>query len=319
MKKSIFCFLSILLVLKVSSLYPASGENPSSKTFPAKKVVEINTSSGDCIIKGGAVDKITVDLEVKVEPADAFNPEFLERADRLIINEKWYGRSHGSVIWKITVPVKTEIELETASGDISLEGLTSDVEIQTASGDVTVEQYKGGLELETASGDIILTGCEGEFEISSASGDINISRIEGNIELSSASGDIDIEDSQGGFELETASGDIQAIRLDMQSASEFSAASGDIEIVLSNSPANSLSLSSASGDIILDYNGNPLKGRFEFTTRRHRGEIDAPVTFDKEETSEAHGKEYVKKTFTASGNEPLITLETVSGQITLRK
>ena len=319
MKKSIFCFLSLLLLLKVTSLYPAPGENLSSKTFPAKKVVEINTSSGDCIIKAGAADKITVDLEVKVEPADAFKPEILERGDRLVINEKWYGRSHGSVIWTITVPAKTEIELETASGNISLEGLSANLEISSASGDVTVEKCQGDLELETASGDLIFSNCEGDFEISSASGDINISKIKGDIELSTASGDIDIEDSQGAFELETASGDIQAVRLDMQSASEFSTASGDIELVLSGSPVNSLSLSSASGDVILDYNGNPLKGRFEFTTRRHRGEIDAPVTFEKEETSGEHGEEYVKKIFTASGNEPLITLETASGKITLRK
>jgi DUF4097 and DUF4098 domain-containing protein YvlB len=319
MKKSIFCFLFILLMLMVTSLYPATGENPSSKTFPAKKAVEINTTSGDCIIKGGAADKITVDLEVKVEPADAFKPEILERGDRLVINEKWYGRSHGSVIWKITVPVKTDIDFETASGDISLEGLSANLEISTASGDVTIEKCQGDFELETASGDIILTDCEGPFEISAASGDINVSNVKGELEVSTASGDIDIEDSQGTFEVETASGDIQTARLEMKSVSEFSTASGEIEIVLSSSPVNSLSLSTASGDIVLDYNGNPLKGRFEFIARRDRGKIDAPVTFEKEETFEKHGKVYVKKIYTVSGNEPLIILETASGEIRLRK
>jgi len=319
MRKFILSILIMVWFLNVSSLYSAQLPDETSKTFPAKKAVEISTASGDCIIKTGAVDKITVDLKAQVEPADAFKPEILERGDRLVIKERWSGSSRGSVLWTITVPAKTDIECETASGNIELEGIAAALEISAASGDVTVEKCQGDIEIETASGNITLTDCEGEFEISAASGNINVSKIKGDIELSSASGDIDIEDSQGTFEIETASGDIQTARLDLQSESEFSTASGDVELVLSGTPDKPFSLSTASGDIILDYNGNPLKGRFEFTARRNRGKIEAPVTFEKEETINEHGEEYVKKIYTVSGNEPLITLETASGKITLRK
>jgi len=319
MRKSVLSMLIILLFLNISSLYPAQLPDETSNTFPAKKAVEMSITSGDCIIKAGATDKITVDLEAKVEPPDAFKPEIFERGERLIIKERWSGSSRGTVVWTITVPAKTDIEVESASGDIALAGITATIEVSAASGDVTIEKCQGDAEIETASGDITLTDCEGYFEISAASGNINGSKIKGEIELSSASGDIDIQDSQGTFEVETASGDIQTARLELLSESEFSAASGDIEIVLAGTPEKPLSLSTASGDIILDYNGHPMKGRYELTTRKHRGKIEAPVSFDKEETVDEHGEEYVKKIYTVSGNEPLITLETASGDITLIK
>ena len=319
MRKSVLSMLIILLFLNISSLYPAQLPDETSSTFPAKKAVEMSITSGDCIIKAGATDKITVDLEAKVEPPDAFKPEIFERGERLIIKERWSGSSRGTVVWTITVPAKTDIEVESASGDIALEGITAAIEISAASGDVTVEKCQGDAEIETASGDITLTDCEGDFEVSAASGNINGSKIKGVIELTSASGDIDLKDSQGTFEVETASGDIQTARLELLAESEFSTASGEIELVLAGTPEKPLSLSTASGDIILDYNGHPMKGRYELTTRKHRGKIEAPVSFDKEETVDEHGEEYVKKIYTVSGNEPLITLETVSGDITLIK
>jgi DUF4097 and DUF4098 domain-containing protein YvlB len=318
---NIFSKVIGFLLLFQLAIFAAKLQNPDkiTKSFSPKEKVEIKLVSGDCIIEKGNSDKILVEVEVKVSDMTAFKPNFYERGNRLIIEEDWSGWSSGTVLWHITVPQKTEIELETASSDISLRGLQSDVEINTASGDAEVFDFSGELEINTASGEVMVENSEGEIDISVASGDINVSKLKGNIEMSAASGDIKIEVGEGEFDVSCASGDIEGEGLIIKDNSEFSAASGDIELSLGRSAEYDLSISTASGDITLDYSGHPLVGQFEAIARKHKGGIDLPVKTDKEETFTRHGKDYIRKTFSLSGENPRILLETASGKLTLKK
>jgi len=310
--------LSFVLVLSLLFVLSLSAQEKVSKTFPAKKMVEMNTTSGDCIIKKGAAGNITVEVEYSVRPSDAFRPEMEERADRIKLWEEWSGSSSGRVKWTVTVPAQTEIEANSASGDISISGLESDIEVSTASGDVTLEMCKGDIEASTASGDIELENVEGDLEVSVASGDIEASDLKGSFEFNTASGDIEMNNASGEFDLSCASGDVEAYKIVITESSEFSTASGDISVSLSQSSEYDISLSAASGDVSLDYGGNTLKGRFEMIARHDGSRISAPVKFDSEETFERHGKEYDKKIITRSGNAPVITLESASGSVTLK-
>jgi DUF4097 and DUF4098 domain-containing protein YvlB len=311
-RSGVWFFLLLFIAL------PLWSQEKVTKTFPAKKQVEISTVSGDCIIKKGPGGKITVVVEYSVRPADAFTPEMEERSDRIKLTEDWRGNSSGKVLWTVTVPAETEIDAESASGDISVTGLNKEIEISTASGDVSLDKCSGDIEISTASGDVELADIEGNIEVSVASGDINSSEVKGIIELQSASGDIEINNASGEFDLSCASGDIDANKIEIKVSSEFSAASGDIMVSLSASSEHDLSLVAASGDITLDYNGNALKGRFEFIAKHHSGRISAPVKFDNEETFEKHGRDYDKKIISRYGDSPLISLESASGSITLK-
>jgi DUF4097 and DUF4098 domain-containing protein YvlB len=310
--------LSLLVVFLVFIALPVLSQEKVSKTFPTKKRVELSTASGDCIIKKGTAGEITVDVEIKVQPAEAFTPLMEERSDRIKLSEDWSGNASGSVLWTVTVPPETEIEVESASGDISVSGLTKEFEISSASGDVTIEMCKGDFEISTASGFIEMEKVEGDFDVSVASGDISVSDIQGVIEFSSASGDIDIKVAKGTFDLSCASGDIEADKVEIKESSDFKAASGDIMVKLSSSSQHDMSLSSASGNITLDYNGNPLNGRFEFEASRHGGHIKAPVAFDEEESFTRNGRDYIKKIITRSADKPLISLESASGTLILK-
>jgi len=165
-------------------------------------------------------------------------------------------------------------------------------------------------------GDISLENVQGDADLSTASGDIKARRLKGKIEMSTASGDIKISEAEGSLELSCASGDIEADKVILKEASSFSTASGDVEVGLAQSPVDDLELSSASGDIALDYNGNDLKGYFECTVQKEHGRIIAPVTFRKEEEFERHGETYIQRSF-SRGEKPKIILETSSGSIRL--
>lgn len=316
--KSVTMIMSLLLIIFVFSVC-AQGPREISKTFEAKKLVRIETVSGDCSISRGDQNEIKVDVDYDVSPEDAFEPDFQVKTNELKIKERWHGHSSGRVTWKITVPGETEIMFSTASGDLVIEHLDSAIDANTASGDVRITDSKGEIEISTASGDIQMAQMEGELDLSTASGDIKGTDVNGELDFSTASGDIRLRNASGSFDLSCASGDIDISDLTLKEESSFSTASGDIELNLAESANADLECSAASGDITLDYNGNELKGFFEFTTKKHGGRISAPLDFDKEEEFDRGRTEYLKKSISIGSGQPRITLSTSSGNLKLKK
>ena len=245
-----------------------------------------------------------MDVRSSVVPEDAFEPEIYESGNRLKISENWHGHSTGSVYWTITVPPETEVSLSSASGDLSVTGLKKELKASAASGDIRADELKGKIEIKTASGDIRASDCSGDIEISAASGDIDTDGLSGDIELSAASGDVEIRESEGEFDLGTASGDIRGSGLTIGGYSTFSAASGDVSVRLASATKFDMELSTASGNISLDYNGQPMTGLFDF---------------DSEEEFEHNGQIFEKKTIIRNGETPKVFLHTASGRVTLKK
>jgi hypothetical protein len=112
--------------------------------------------------------------------------------------------------------------------------------------------------------------------------------------------------------------------MEIEDRSEFDTASGYIEIILAATPTHDMELETASGDVVLNYNGNLVVGQFDFTARRDRGRIDAPYKFDtEEEFVRGHSRwdddvVYERKSFTREQETPKIIMGTASGRIELR-
>ncbi|MCK4462321.1 MAG: DUF4097 family beta strand repeat protein [candidate division Zixibacteria bacterium] len=308
-----------LLVVTLCLNVFAGRKEVVEKTFDAKESIRINTVSGDCIIKQGNDNKIHVHLVYSYSPRGSFEPKFEERSRVLRLSENHYESNSGSSVWTITIPAETRVRFRTASGDFEAADLKADIDIETASGDILLENCTGHFEVEAASGDITAEKCRGEFEFSTASGDVAIQNCTGEFELQTASGDIEVDDCEGEFDLAVASGDIEASGITVNNSSSFAAASGDVEVTLAVSAEHDLIISTASGSVTLDYNGNPIEGQFEFTARLRRGRITAPFDFDDEEEFERWGQDYVRKSFTRGSDSPLIAIETASGRATLKE
>lgn len=252
------------------------------KTFDKKSRIKISTVSGDCLVTRGASDKIEVVVENSYTPEDNFEAEFDESGRTLHLAEHLYGSTRGGAKWAISAPDDIDIEFSTASGQLIIRGL------------------HGQFEASTASGDIEVSGCGGEFN------------------FSTASGNIEVRDCTGEFDLSTASGEIMASSVTLEEPGSFSTASGNAEVHPASTPAFDLEVSSASGSAIVDYEGNPVKGTFEFTAKRHNGDIDCPYAFDHEEEFTRYGDEYVVKTFTKGTDRPRIRITTASGEAILK-
>jgi hypothetical protein len=306
-------------ILILAALAHGQDENHFNRSYPAKEAVHIKLASSDCFIEAGGPDKIVVDVRYTVTPADAFEPEVYESGSSLKISENWHGHSSGRVYWTITLPPATEVSFSAASGDLTVSGLNKEIKATAASGDIRAEDLTGDIEIKTASGDIRIGTCKGDIEVSAASGDIDATELSGEIEISAASGDVEIRDSAGLFDLGTASGDIKGTGLSIEGYSTFSAASGDVKIGLAASSKYDMELSAASGDVTLDYNGQPMNGYFELQARKYSGSITAPYPFDTEEEFERSGQTFEKKSFKRGDASPKITLQTSSGRAALKK
>ena len=322
-----FCFIATLDAEK----------KEVNKTFKKKTEVIIQTVSGDCNVEKGKGDKIHVRLTYTFSP-ETFKPEFLERGDTLVLKENFYGSSSGMSEWSVTAPENTKIKFRSASGDFSVKGMKEEISAKTASGDIEgenirgnfgvrsasgeieIEDIEGTVDIKTASGNVDGVQIKGEVSIKSASGDIEIRKLDGQeVELKVASGDIEIVDARGVFDIKSASGDIDAKGVEITNESSFKTASGEVYVKLSKSTKFDLTIASASGDAVLDYNGNPVFGYFEFIARADRGRIIAPFRFDKEEEFFEYGQTYMKKWFQRKSDSPKIMIKTASGKAVLKK
>ena len=292
--------LATLIGVMLLSVNAVAGRGQEeTKTYQGIETIRLNTVSGDCIIQKGTGTDVTVEVVSSYRPRDSFEPRFKDRGKVLKLSEEMYGSNSGRSTWTLTVPDNVEITFSSASGDFEIVGLQGEFSAKTASGDVRAEDCGGRLKLSSASGNIDLHGCNG------------------NVRSSAASGDIQLTECSGEFDVSSASGNVDADAVTLKAPSSFSSASGDALVILASIPEHDLSVGSASGDATLNYDGNPLSGRFEFTANYRHGRINAPVEFDGEEQYRRHGERYVSKWFTKGPETPLISLETGSGEAVL--
>jgi len=327
----------IIASLLMSFSFMSFAQKEVNKTFEAKEILKVSTVSGDCIIKEGTTNKIIVNLKYTYSD-DCFEYDFKEGDNYLSIKEDFHGRNcKGESEWTITIPsnisvkfssasgdlllnnVDNNLSASTASGDIEIKDVGKEVEISTASGDITLENINGKSDISSASGDITANDCKNGLNVSSASGNITAKNITGETKITAASGNIRLVSAKGEFYVKSASGNVEAENIEIIEESTFKTASGDVNVILAKTPSSDLLLASASGNAVLDYDGNEIKGTFKFSARVDKGEIISPIKFDKEEIIEKHGKDYDLKSFTKNESSPLIKIKTASGKAKLMK
>ncbi|MCK4765775.1 MAG: DUF4097 family beta strand repeat protein [Candidatus Aminicenantes bacterium] len=300
MKKFQKTTILMVIILSLVFLNLHSGEKKEvNKTFKALENVKIKVVSGDCVIKKGKKSEIKVHL-VYTFSDEKYKPVMEVEGDTLVLKEEFTkSRSNdkGHSSWTVTVPEKTNIEAKTASGDISASGLKSEFYGKAASGDIKVSDFAGKLTVKVASGDV------------------EVKKARGKMRLEVASGDIEVDDAAGVFEVKCASGGVDLTGVVIEGASEFKVVSGDTNIKLAKTCAYNLELTGVSGNIVLDYNGNALKGYYKFNGPK--GGIKTPFSFDKKE--ESRYSPFVKRSQKVGGDSPVISMKTVSGDLILKK
>jgi DUF4097 and DUF4098 domain-containing protein YvlB len=169
------------------------GESPS---------VKIGTRSGRVRVEAGEPGVVRMLVDTR-DPSF----EVTQRGDAILASGERGGRADVTVY----APPMIDIEVATASADVSVVAPVGRLEVASASGDVVFDTALR-LQMKSASGAVRGNGVDGEARCVTASGDIRIGTVGERADLSTASGDITIEQCQGSLSVATLSGDIQVGR-----------------------------------------------------------------------------------------------------------
>jgi len=285
MKLSTKIILIPLMAFAALILTAYSGDDDETAwEFDDIKHIKVQTLSGDCVIEKGEAGEVSVNVVKGYNPREACVTSVWNDGEMLEITEEITGTGRGrSTIWTLRVPDDIEVEFLSTSGGAK------------------ISDARGRFSGNTASGSFEFVNCRGEFE------------------FNTASGDYDIRDCIGSFKIASASGDIDAVGLEIDANSTLASASGSVNVKVGKTPKYDLNVGSASGRAVLDYDGNPLAGYFEFEANARSGDIDSPIEFDDEETFYKNDQRYVRKWFAVGEEGPEISIGTGSGRAVLRK
>jgi len=316
--KNTFYLLVLIVVLGPISLF---GQKEIRKTFNGIKKIRLTTASGNCSIKKSDNAAVTVLLKHTYDD-DEYTPSLTQEGDRLVIKEKFHdNNSNGSADWTLTVPDNLDIEFTTGSGDVDAAGLSMDLTATTGSGTFVFTNTSGEIKCNTGSGNVELENVDGVIHATSGSGSFRVAKSKGELMLTSGSGNFKLSESTAIFKVTTGSGNINGGTLALNGSSGFTTGSGKAEIGLASSPKYDLSLTSGSGDAILNFNGNEINGEIVMRASKKHGNIEAPFAFDKTEEINNSGGDHttVQKTALKGNGKPRIAISTGSGDAVLKK
>jgi len=205
MKKAMFW---MLVAMAAAGVAQADRTVNETRPLAADGRVEVNNISGEINVIGwnGEGVEITGTLDDGVKTLDIMSND-----SRLSIEVELEHRTrnNGNAYLTLKVPVGANVDVETVSADISINGVQGEIDLESVSGEIEITGETRSLEASSVSGDVVATVTTGSADLESVSGDIVVRRATGRLEAAVVSGNIEIEAGDlDSFHAETVSGSI---------------------------------------------------------------------------------------------------------------
>lgn len=150
--------------------------------------IELDTGSGDVVIRTGDVDRVTVVEQVSQRWGD---PEPAhEAADGVLALREcgaWCAVDH-----EVVVPRGIAVSGGLGSGSLRVDGASA-LDVEAGSGDVRVADVSGDARVDVGSGDAEFTGVEGTLTAETGSGSVTGRGLRGAVDAEAGSGALDLE------------------------------------------------------------------------------------------------------------------------------
>jgi hypothetical protein len=297
--KVIIMLVFLIGILVVTNVF-AQRKKEINKSFDSKEEVRIKLVLGECTLGTSSDGKIHVQL-IYTYDDENFEVRFNEKTRSIVIQEKIYGQdARGESRWTIQVPQNTEIDFESATGDLY------------------VQEFTGRIDGSTGTGDIELIDAAGKFKLNSGTGDLTVSDCQGEFDLNSGTGRVKVESCKGNYEVNSGTGRVKGHDIFIMDEAEFNCGTGKAEVSRPGGVDFDLSINSGTDDAVLIMDGSPVEGYFEFTADGRRGDIKSAVDFDEEEEYENGDGDYLRKSFTKGKKTPRYFISTGSGTAELK-
>ncbi len=268
----------IFLMLLIAAPATLMAQVRMDTTFTGTTQVSLSTGASSVRVVQSPDSRFRVELNATYDRRN-YEPRIRKTGETVRIEEEFNQRNNrGRANWTLHVPVGMHIRFESGAGSLVAERVAADLEARVGSGSYTLRNVTGDADLSTGSGSLTIADFEGEVEFEAGSGSVRGENLVGEADFSTGSGSIRINGFTGGLEATSGSGAIRVEGLDVTEGTELRTGSGNVRVALAAAPQDDLRMESGSGDVVLDYNGYGLAGRF--TLQANRGRVVFPYPFD---------------------------------------
>jgi DUF4097 and DUF4098 domain-containing protein YvlB len=262
MKRQIAIFVPVVML--ASAMAFARAEGHFERTLPVNGAVnlDLTTGSGEVTVRTGGANRVMIrgrvtssdwwggNPEAAVHSVEA-NPPIVQTGNsiRVGFNVPEDAKNHVAISYEITVPADTTLQVNTGSGEISVEGVRASAKLHTGSGGIRTTDLGKDSRLETGSGSIRADSVAAPMFASTGSGSIQADLTgSGDVEVHTGSGGLDIRGVNGGLRARTGSGHIN-VAGNVKGPWQLHAGSGEIKLALGSSGGFDLSVHTGSGSI----------------------------------------------------------------------
>jgi len=284
-------FSGLLAALPIAA---TAGERvDESRVAASTGVVEIHNTRGEIDIRGWDKDQVEITGEL-----DELAEELIFDVDgeftmiRVKMPRRNISWGDGSDL-EIRVPVKSRVDFNGVSTDVTLSNIEGGSSIRSVSGDIRADNIDQRLLINSVSGEVEVTDASGKAKITSVSGDLRLDLSCTEVSVNAVSGEVDL--------------DLEAF--DSLSASTVS---GELDISGRLNDSGNISMNSVSGDIGLRL-ASPINARIDVNAGPG-GDIDNGMTQD--EPRDIFPAQMQLKT-SAGDASGTIRIKTVTGDINL--
>ncbi len=131
----------------------------------------------------------------------------LKKKESLTFWSSWFNNSR--VRFEITVPTKTNADLRTGGGHVTVRSLEGDASAATSGGHIEVKALQGNLSAKTSGGHIALKTISGNAKVETSGGHIEADDVQGDLVAETSGGHIEIRGAKGRVDADTSGGHVE--------------------------------------------------------------------------------------------------------------
>ncbi len=177
----------------------------------------IDTDHGNIHVESGTGGEVRVIVRRtprgNAEASD-FDVSFEQVGDKIMVRgENLYrdgGRNGVNVTFRVSVPSRFNVDLETSGGNIAVEDLDGRVKLNTAGGNLSIGRVTGEVDAQTSGGNISVDGSNADVAVNTSGGNIRLGQVGGIVRATTSGGNISVEEVNGDINARTSGGQIFA-------------------------------------------------------------------------------------------------------------
>jgi len=205
----------LIPVLLVASAIAATAASAATvqrefSASPGGRVVFDLESGGSIEVRGWSEGRVTVEADLGSLRPEEIGLAIDHKGQDVTIRtaEAPRGWSNLNLSFRVMVPTRFGVSVDTSGGGVTLSDLEGLFEGQTMGGNLRLSKLQGNIDLSTMGGNVGLTESSIDGSVSTMGGNVNLNDVTGALHVKTMGGHLVLDSVSGGVKVETMGGDV---------------------------------------------------------------------------------------------------------------